>query len=198
MALPNRASDLSELEYLGIERAADFKSEFFDGEMFAMAGGTPMHSLITANVIGELRSALKGGRCLVFDSNLRVKVEASGLFTYPDVTVACEPPRFLDPQSDTLLNPTLLVEVLSDSTEACDRGKKAGHYRQIPSLREYLLVSQREPRLEQFTRSDTGDWRLRDVSGLDSTLHLGSISASIPLAEIFAHVQFEPAPLRRV
>jgi Uma2 family endonuclease len=164
--------------------------------MFAMAGGSHMHSLITANLIREFGNALKGGKCLVFDSNLRVKIEATGLFTYTDVIVACEPQRFLDNHTDTLLNPTLLIEVLSDSTEAFDRGKKPELYRRIPSLREYILVSQREPRLEQFTREASGDWRLRDVFGLGSELHLSAVPISISLAEVFANVQFEPAPLR--
>jgi Uma2 family endonuclease len=198
MGLPHAASRLSEAEYLEIERAAEFKSEFFDGEIFAMAAGTRAHSLIAANLIGEMRAAFKGGPCVVFDSNLRVKVEASGLVTYPDVIVACEPQRFLDEYHDTLLNPTLLVEVLSEPTEGYDRGKKSEHYRQISSLREYILVSQHEPRLEQFIREPNGDWRLRDVSGLGKELRLASASASIPLSEIFARVQFAPGPLRPV
>src|SRR5688500_1839315 len=104
------ARRMSEAEYLELERAAELKSEFFDGEMFAMAGGSRWHSLITANLIGELRAALKGSPCLVFDSNMRVKVEATGLLTYRDVLIACEAQRFVDGEMDTLLNPTALFE----------------------------------------------------------------------------------------
>ncbi|MBI2950427.1 MAG: Uma2 family endonuclease, partial [Verrucomicrobia bacterium] len=144
MAVAKTAPRLSEAEYLEIERQAEFKSEFYDGEMFAMAGGSPQHSLVSVNTVAELRDKLKS-RCVVFNAGLRVKVEATGLLTYPDASVVCGPQRFFE--EDTLLNPGLIVEVLSDSTEAYDRGKKFEHYRQIASLREYLLVSQTEPRI---------------------------------------------------
>lgn len=150
MSLPNPVEKLSEADYLRLERAAQFKSQFYDGEMFAMSGGTRWHSLITGNLIRELGTALKKQKCLVYDSNMRVKVEATGLYTYPDVVVAGNDQRFLDGVMDTLLNPSLLIEVLSESTEAYDRGKKFIHYRRIPSLNEYLLVSQTEPVVEQF------------------------------------------------
>jgi Uma2 family endonuclease len=198
MALLNRARRLSEAEYLEMERAAAFKSEFFDGEVFAMSGGTRWHSLIAANLIGELRQRLKGRECFVFDSNLRMKVEATGLYTYPDVTVACEEQRFVDEEMDTLLNPTLVAEVLSDSTEAYDRGKKFEHYRQIPSLRGCLFISQREPRIEQFVRQKTGEWLLSEASGIDSKLFLPPLKVTIALAEVFACIQFLPVPIRRV
>src|SRR5688572_12454380 len=124
MALASPAQRLSEAEYLEIERKAEFKSEFYDGEMFAKSRGTRWQSIISLNVGGELRHALKGRGCVVFESNMRVKVEATGLYTYPDVTVACEEQRFVDDEMDTLLNPTLIVEVLSESTEKYDRGEK--------------------------------------------------------------------------
>jgi Uma2 family endonuclease len=194
MSLPSQAPRLSEAEYLQIERRAEFKSEFFDGEMFAMAGGSRAHSLIAANLVRELGNRLKGRPCVVFNSDLRVKVEATGLFTYPDVSAVCGPQRFLE--EDTLLNPSLLAEVLSESTEAYDRGLKFGHYRQIPSLREYLLISQSEPRLEQFVRQDSGHWVLRDAVGLEAELELPSLNITLALAEVFANVQWIPAPLR--
>ena len=125
---------LSEAEYLAIERAAVFRSEFYDGEMFAMAGGSPTHSLIAGNLIRALGNRLQGGGCLTFNSDLRVKIEDSGLYTYPDVSVVCGELRFADAEEDTLVNPTLLAEVLSDTTEAYDRGEKFGHYRRIASL----------------------------------------------------------------
>jgi Uma2 family endonuclease len=196
MALLNPVRRLTESEYLEIERAAEFKSEFFDGEMFAMSGGTRWHSLISANFGGELRNALKGGKCIVYESNLRLKVEATGLLTYPDVMVAFEGQRFSDDHMDTLLNPSVLIEVLSDSTEAYDRGKKFEHYRQILSLKEYLLVSQHEPRIDQYLRHPGDEWLLRETSGLDKNITLPSLNVSIPLSEVFANVQFIPHPIR--
>jgi Uma2 family endonuclease len=193
MAVADPIQRLSEAEYLKIERAASFKSEFYGGEMFAMSGGTQWHSLITMNIGAELRQALKK-TCRVLDSNMRVKVEATGLYTYPDVVVGCATPLFVDGEMDTLLNPTVLVEVLSESTERYDRGKKAEHYRRIPSLREYLLVSQYEARIEQYIRQQAGEWLLRDIVGMKSELRIESLNVTIPLAEIFLNVQFPPAP----
>src|SRR5258707_8863935 len=157
MALAQNISRLSEAECLRLEREAEARSEYFDGEVFALAGGTRSHSLIQTNLIGELRSRLKSTDCVVYNTDLRVKVEATGLLTYPDVSVVCGEQRFLDEEEDTLLNPVVVVEVLSDSTEAYDRGKKFEHYRQIPSCRGYLLVSQKEPRIEQFIRQPDGE-----------------------------------------
>src|SRR5207302_572820 len=133
---------LSPQEYLARERLADFRSEFYRGEMFTMAGGSPRHSLIKTNLLGELRNALKGRPCTAYDSDLRIRVSATGLYTYPDASVLCGELQFDDEHRDTVLNPALLAEVLSDSTEAYDRGKTFTHYRQIVSLQEYLLVSQ--------------------------------------------------------
>jgi Uma2 family endonuclease len=164
--------------------------------MFAMSGGTRWHSLISSNLIREMSSALKGRRCLVYDSNLRVKVEATGLMTYPDVIVACKEQRFVDNEMDTLLNPTLLLEVLSESTESYDRGKKFENYRQIPALEEYLLVSQTEPKVEQYIRQNSGEWLLRFHSGLDCQIELPSLGISIQLSEVFANVTFEAVTLR--
>jgi Uma2 family endonuclease len=196
MALATPVRRLTEAEYLQIERAADVKSSFYGGEMFAMSGGTRWHSLIAANLIGELRHALKGGSCRVYDSNMRVKIESSGLYTYPDVVVSCGSPRFVDAEMDTLLNPTLAVEVLSESTEAYDRGLKAESYRQIPSLREYLLVRQTGPHVEQYIRQQNDAWLLQDVFGLESCLNLASLNVSIPFGEIFANVEFLPVGIR--
>jgi Uma2 family endonuclease len=196
MAVAQNEARISEAEYLEIERAAEVKSEFFGGEVFAMAGGTRAHSLVASNVIGELRQRLKGTRCVVYNTDLRVKVEATGLLTYPDASIVCGPQRFLDDQQDTLLNPTVLVEVISDSTEAYDRGKKFEHYRQIPSCQEVLLISQREPRIEQFIRQPGGDWMLKEAAGLNAELELPSLAIVLPLAEVFAQVEFTRGPLR--
>jgi Uma2 family endonuclease len=194
MAVPQSTQRLTEAEYLASERAATgVKSEFYDGEMFAMSGGTRWHSLIGLNIGAELRQKLKGHRCQPYNSELRVKVESTGLFTYPDVSIVCGEPRMLDGEMDTLLNPTLIVEVLSESTERYDRGKKFQHYQRIPSLREYLLVGQDEPRIEQFIRQPNDDWLLHKVVGLNSTLSLPSLGITIELAEVFANVKFPPS-----
>ena len=193
MALPETTDRLTEAEYLSMERAAlDVKSEFYEGEMFAMSGGTRWHSRIGTNLTIHFGNKLRNHRCQPFNAELRVKIEATGLFTYPDLSVVCEEPKFLDEEMDTLLNPTLIVEVLSDSTESCDRGKKFEHYRQIHSLREYLVVSQYEPRIEQFIRQENNEWLLREAAGMGSTLTLPSVGITLELAEVFANVDFSP------
>lgn len=196
MGIPATTQRLTEIEYLERERIAEFKSEFFDGETFAMAGGTLRHSLIATNLAREFGNQLRNKRCTAFNADLRVKIEASGLYTYPDLSVICGDPQFLNGNQDTVTNPTMIIEVLSDSTEAYDRGKKFEHYRQIPSLQEYLLVNQKEPRVEQFLRQENGGWLLKEVNGLDATLFSSALDATVALAEIFSRVEFSPLPLR--
>lgn len=198
MALPNPQRSLTEQEYLERERAAEFRSEFFQGEMFAMAGGTPHHSQIALRMGAELLAALEPGPCVVYESNLRVKVEASGLYTYPDLSVSCETPRFVDDTQDTLLNPTVLVEVLSESTEGYDRGRKFEMYRRIPSLREYILVSQWEPRIESFVRQGDGTWLLHEAVGPESSFTISSLGVTLSLARVYAKVDFSRVPPRPV
>ena len=192
MAVPTTARKLTEAEYLAIERAADLKSEFFDGEMFAMAGGSPMHSMIAANAISSLATKLKGGPCKAFTSDLRLKVEATGLFTYADAAVICGPISLSPGTDDVVLNPILIVEVLSDSTEGYDRGEKFRQYQQITSLQEYILVSQHFPRVEQFVRRG-GEWALRTAEGMNASLALPSLQITLELGEIFAGVEFKPS-----
>ena len=196
MAIARPIHRLTEAEYLEIERVAEIKSEFFDGEMFAMSGGTRAHSLIATNLAGEFRGKLRGRPCIAYSADLRVKVESAGLFTYPDLSVTCGGERFEDQEKDTLLNPTLIAEVLSESTEAYDRGRKFELYGQIPDLREFLLVSQWEPRIEQFIRQPGGEWLLRHATGLEAQLQLPSLDITIALGEVFAKVEFTPLPLR--
>jgi Uma2 family endonuclease len=196
MGLAHASTRLREADYLEIERTAAFKSEFFHGEMFAMAGGTPQHSLIAANSIRALGNRLEKKPCTAYTADLRIKVEATGLMTYPDVSVVCGPLRYAEGTDDTIVNPTVLVEVLSESTEAYDRGTKFGHYRQIPSLRDYLLVSQREPKIDLFTRQQDERWLLNALSGLNAVLELASLSISLPLSEVFTKVEFVPSGFR--
>lgn len=196
MGLAQKGPPLTPAEYLTIERAAPTKSEFYDGEMFAMAGGTAVHSLIGTNVTGEFGNKLRGKKCVPYNADLRIQVQATGLFTYPDWSVICGPLQFADGTDDTVTNPTLLVEVLSPSTEAYDRGQKSLQYRQIPSLQAYLLVSQHEPLLELFVRQDGNQWSLREAAGLAAQLEIPSLEIPISLAEIYAGVTFPPQPLR--
>ena len=196
MATSEAIKRLSESEYLSLERRAEFKSEFFAGELFAMAGGSPMHSLIAANVIRELGNKLKGSLCRAFTSDLRLKVQATGLLTYPDVSVFCGPLALAAGTDDTATNPTLLVEVLSDSTEAYDRGEKFRQYRQMPSLREYLLINQRLPRIEQFIQRDADGWMLRTAEDIVASLALPSLTIAIELKEVYSGVTFDPGPIR--
>ncbi len=186
------ANYLSPEEYLAIERAADHKSEYHAGEMYAMAGGSREHSLIAGNIFAELHRQLKGRPCEPHGSDLRVRVSATGLYTYPDGSVACGEIQYEDGRRDTLLNPTVIVEVLSESTEAYDRGGKWRQYQTIPSLREYLLVAQDRPSIEKFTRIDhSGDWTYSVYEGLDAVVDLPSIGSTLPLREVYDRITFD-------
>jgi Uma2 family endonuclease len=161
-------------EYLVAEAASDVKHEFLRGEVFAMAGGTPTHARLAAAVIGELRNALADRPCEVFTSDLRVRIEATNLSTYPDVTVVCGDLQHSNIDVNAATNPILIVEILSESTEAYDRGEKFAHYRRLPSLREYLLISSQAPRLEAYARNAENEWVLHEA-GAGESLALRSL-----------------------
>jgi Uma2 family endonuclease len=180
-------------EYLALERKAEHKSEYLNGFITAMSGTSYEHGLIGANLIGEIRSQLKDGPCDVVTSDVRVLVSETGLYTYPDVTVVCGRPLFLDKVFDTLLNPTVLIEILSPSTEAYDRGDKFAHYRHVESLREYVLVSQDKMRLERYTKQGE-DWLMTASQGPEAFLELQSIGCKVALAEIYRKVVFSEPP----
>ena len=184
---------ISVQDYLQRERQATFKSEFFQGEIFAMAGGSASHSLIAANFVGETRQALKDKPCAVFSSDLRVRVEPTGLYTYPDATIVCGELKFDDDQRDTVVNPTVIVEVLSDATEKYDLGRKANHYRQISTLKELVLIAQDQPHIERFTRQANGDWLFHEAKDLTVRFELPSLGISLTLAELYRNVPFEAA-----
>jgi Uma2 family endonuclease len=179
-------------QYLALERQADHKSEYFDGEIFAMAGASEEHNTITFNIAGELRAQLRGTPCRGYTSDMRVRVEETDLYTYPDVVVVCGERRFGDEHLDTLLNPTLLIEVLSPSTEAYDRGQKFANYRRITSLQTYVLVAQDRPHIEKFERWPDGQWLLSEASDLAGSLPLPSIGCTLTLAEVYDNVSFPP------
>lgn len=181
---------ISPEEYLEIERAAEFKHEYYNGRMYAMAGGSYWHSVISGNLAAALNAALRTRPCVVTTSDLRINVSREGLYTYPDVAVVCGEPEFVDGRNDTLANPALVIEVLSPSTEAYDRGFKSSQYRTLAPLQEYVLVSQTEARVEVFSRQINGNWLLTEFAGLDSIARFESVDASVPLAEIYAKVRF--------
>ena len=197
MSVPQKIPFISPEEYLRIERAAEYKSEYLDGEMFAMAGGSSTHSLIALNAGAELRHLLKGNRCAPYESNLRIFFPSTGLYSYPDASVICGPLAFVDDHNDMITNPTLVVEVLSDSTEAHDRGRKFAHYRTLPSFAEYVLVSQKEPLVEVFFRQGDGTWQLTPVRGCEAVVRLQSLGIELRLAEVYDRVEFpEIVPLK--
>jgi Uma2 family endonuclease len=183
---------ISPQEYLIRERQASLKSEFFQGEVFAMTGGSPNHSLIAANFVREAGNGLKNKPCAVFSSDLRVRVKSTGLYTYPDATIVCGELEFDDEQRDTVVNPTVIIEVLSDSTEKYDRGEKSNHYRQIESLKELILISQDRPNIEQFTRQPNGDWLFHEEKNLSSDFEMKSLGISVAIFELYRNVRFEP------
>jgi Uma2 family endonuclease len=181
---------LSAQEYLALERQADVRSEYHRGEIFAMAGANWEHTLIKDNLAGEARNQLKSGPCRVLTSDLRVKVDATGLYTYPDIVVVCDEPQFEDKVQDTLLNPRVIVEVLSDSTEKYDRGVKFAHYRRLPSVQEYVLVAQDRPLVERYVRQPDDAWVLTAFSAMTQTFAFGTIPVQIAFAELFRGVAF--------
>jgi Uma2 family endonuclease len=176
-------------EYLASERQAESKSEYFNGEMFAMAGASERHVLIVTNVVAELRGQLKGRPYNVYSTDLRLRVSLTGFYTYPDVVAVCDQPQFADDQKDTLLNPTLIVEVLSESTKDYDRGEKFEHYHTLASLSEYVLIAAQDKyRVEHFARQPDNRWLLSETNRIEDTISLSSISCTLALAEVYDKV----------
>ena len=190
-------------EYIAFERKAlpnseIIRHEYLNGELIAMSGASRAHNLISGNIFGELRAQLRGSGCETYMSDMRVSTPPTASYFYPDVVVVCEDPRFEDDVFDTLLNPIILVEVLSPSTEAYDRGEKFGHYRQLTSLQEYVLVAQDKVLVEHYRREEKQrtapipgkDWIFTDFQELGETLPLISIHCELPLQEIYERVTF--------
>jgi Uma2 family endonuclease len=184
-------------QYLEIERQAQYKSEFLKGEMFAMAGemfamagAGERHNRLVWNLIASLDRSLRSGPYQGYPSDMRVHVTATSLFTYPDVVVVCGEPQFLDDRRDTLLNPTLIVEVLSPSTEAYDRGRKFEHYRSIASVREYLLVASDRIHVDLYARQDSGQWLLTSASEPEEAIELKSVGCRLGVSDLYEKVEF--------
>jgi Uma2 family endonuclease len=188
----NPVSKLTEEQYLAIERAAEFKSEFVDGDMVAMSGGTNRHGRIQRNLIVELGLALEDSSCEPFGSDSRVKVPGRA-YLYPDATVVCGGEQAVDDDDDILVNPVAIFEVLSPSTEKYDRGLKFQLYRSIDSLEEYVLINQEQFRVERFTRQPAGTWTFRDYHGPEAELKIDAIGVAIPLRRIYRRVGIPPA-----
>ena len=185
--------NISPEEYLRLERQSEYKSEYVNGEIFAMTGASRKHNLVAGNIFRELSQQLKSRQCEAYVGGMRVKVTATGLYTYPDVVVVCGEPKFEDKYVDTLLNPTLLVEVLSPSTERYDRIAKSSYYRTLDSLAEHLLVAQDEVRLEQYVKQSNGQWLLFESSSLDNVVELQSIGCSLALGDVYDKVTLDQA-----
>ncbi len=177
-------------EYLASERTGDQKPEYYQGEVFAMVGASFVHVGIVSNLVVSLGNQLQGGPCRVFSSDLRVKVSRTGLYTYPDVGVVCDQPEFDDEHNDTLLNPRVIIEVFSPSTESYERGNWFVPFRTVESLAEYLLVSQVEPRVEQYVRQADSDWLLHEAAELEDTIHLPSIECDLKLSDVYDNIDF--------
>jgi Uma2 family endonuclease len=184
-------------EYLERERESIAKSEYLAGEVHALAGASERHNVIAMNAGYLFVGQLKGRPCKTYGSDMRVKVEFSGLYTYPDVIVVCGKPQFEDRHLDTLLNPVVLIEILSDSTAAYDRGAKAEHYRTIPSLSDYLLIDQNRVHVEHYRRQPANQWLLTEHHSLDASVVLDSVACTLPLAELYDKVDWPAEPDRR-
>lgn len=175
-------------EYLTLERKAETKSEYLDGEIFAMTGASKNHNLIAGNVFSALKQHLREKPCEIYISDMRVKIPTANLYTYPDVAVVCGESQFEDDAVDTLLNPTLIVEVLSKSTAAYDRTTKFGYYRTLSSVAEYLLIAQSGYHVEHYAKQADDRWLLADLRGMEDVLQLDSVQCSLALGEIYEKV----------
>lgn len=192
MGMPARQRRYSIEEYLELELHADERHEYQDGEILAMAGGSPEQSFIIANFVRETGNALKGKPCRVAESNLRIRIPHRPRYMYPDASIICGPLQF-DPQDTkrhTILNPKVIIEVLSPSTEAYDRGDKFTQYREIQAFEEYILISQDRPNLESFLRQADGAWSILNFTGLDTAAKIRSLGIAIPMTELYAGIEW--------
>ena len=175
-------------QYLSAERQSDTKSEYFDGEIFAMAGASREHNQISANLVRVLGNQLLDKPCSVYSSDMKVRIDKARKYTYPDLVIACQTERFEDEHRDVLLNPVVILEILSDSTEAYDRGREFLHYQLLDSLTNYLLVSQDAPRIEIFTRQQYNAWLYAEFHGLDAVVEIESIGCNLRLGDVYHKV----------
>lgn len=191
MTTPAHDIRYSWADYLTLEESSNVKHEFLDGQIYAMAGGTPEHAALKASITGLLFSQIRGGRCRLHDADLRVRVPETGLATYPDVTVVCGPLQRHPEDRDAVVNPTLIVEVLSKSTAAYDRGDKFEHYKRLASLQQYVLVSHLEPQIEVWSRADSGEWT-QAIFRAGERATLVAISAELVVSDVYSTAE-EPS-----
>ena len=189
-ALPHMHRSMTEAEYLALERNSTIKHELIGGETYAMSGASEAHNLVTGSTYAMLYNQLRGGSCRVYPSDMKVRTPATGSYTYPDITVVCGEALFADDQRDILLNPILIIEVMSPTTERYDRGKKFQHYRELKTLQEYILIAQDSPHVERFVRQEKGFWQFSEVRGRESSLELSSIGCILNLAEVYEQITF--------
>ena len=181
-------SFLTANDYLAWERQQETRHEYLEGQIFAMTGASRAHNMLCANILASLHGQLRGKPCEIYVNDMRVKVSETGMYTYPDLVAACGEPQFEDQAVDTLLNPVLIIEVLSDSTERYDRGAKFTHYRSLASLQEYLLVSQNECRVEHYVRQPGNQWLLTEYDEVEDHIELNSLGSHLSVAEIYERI----------
>jgi Uma2 family endonuclease len=190
-ALPVFDKPITETDYLAFERDSEVKHEFIDGEIYAMVGASRNHNLIAGSTLVAIYNQLRGKSCEIYPSDMKVRTPSTGSYLYPDITVVCGEARFDDDQRDILLNPTLIIEVLSPNTERYDRGKKFQRYRELVSLQEYILIAQDSPHIERFVRQKDGLWQFSEAHGLQESLDLTSIGCQLALAEVYEQIDFD-------
>lgn len=178
-------------EYLALERTSEGKHQFYDGEVFSMGGASKAHNTIALNIGSELRGIFRDRDCVAYVNDMRVKVSDTGLYTYPDVIATCLNPKFDDDQLDTLTNPQVIIEVLSESTESYDRGRKFKFYREIETLSDYVLVAQDRISVEAFTREVDGSWKMRPYDSLSDSIEIASIDCSLRVEDVYLKVEFD-------
>jgi Uma2 family endonuclease len=193
-AMPLSRKQFTPDEYLMIERAADSRNEYLDGEIYAMAGASEEHTIITDNVTREVGNRLKGTPCLIMSQNVKVPAGSERLFAYPDHIIVCGERLYRDNNRDVLINPQVIIEVLSRSTELYDRETKFDFYKQISTFREYILIEQEQAAIEQWARSADNSWTRNVIEGLDATLKLATVQIDLPLAEIYDRIHLRVRP----
>ena len=182
---------ISPQDYLALERISKEKHEYFQGKIVAMAGASLIHNRLVANLLGEIREALKNKPCEILPSDIRVSTPSRESYMYPDAVIVCGQPEMEDDKFDTLKNPVVIFEILSPSTEDHDRGRKFFFYRQIPSFKEYILVDSTKPFVEISRQEENGAWKFETVTDPDGQLFISSIGISIPMAEVYRNVSFQ-------
>ncbi len=193
MALPKRKPDYSPEKYLAFEREAETKHEYLDGQIYAVAGASPLHNQICFNVTASLGVQLKGSTCIGYTSDQKIRTDLMDLFAYPDLTIVCGEPVFHDNKKDVILNPTVIIEVMSPSTESYDRNEKLLRYQNLSSLSDYILIAQNHPAVEHFIRQKgKRQWLYTLETDLESEIYIASIKCTLKLADIYDRVKFPP------